>query len=165
MSMHPLYNTWHGILKRCENPHDPEYHLYGGRGITVCDRWHDVRLFVIDIERELGPRPVGMSLDRKDNDGNYELSNVQWADAVQQQHNRDRIRPRPVRSFRDHPEAGTFGRLWREHQSSERTLAETIDELRAKGFTFADLAAEIGASRQAISQWRKRRSVNVVFTD
>ena len=54
--------------------------LQGGRGIQVCDRWHDVRLFIEDIERIPGRRPAGMILDRgPDNDGNYEAGNVRWA--------------------------------------------------------------------------------------
>jgi hypothetical protein len=84
-----LYDTWKNMIHRCENPKNKQYGSYGGRGIRVCDRWHDVRLFIEDIERDLGPRPDGMSIDRyPDNDGNYEPGNVRWATRTEQQRNR-----------------------------------------------------------------------------
>lgn len=82
------------MLHRCENPSNKRYAKYGGRGIKVCDRWHDVRLFLGDIERDLGPRPKGMTLDRIDNDGNYEPGNVQWASDAQQRRNQGKRRAR-----------------------------------------------------------------------
>ena len=48
-SRHPLYGTWYAMMRRCENPQDGGYKDYGGRGIKVCDRWHDVALFIADI--------------------------------------------------------------------------------------------------------------------
>ena len=76
------------MLNRCENPDSANYPGYGGRGIAVCDRWHDLRLFIQDIEQALGPRPQGRSLDRwPDNDGNYEPGNVRWATGSEQWHN------------------------------------------------------------------------------
>jgi hypothetical protein len=89
MSKHPLYRTWRDMINRCENLADPAYRNYGGRGIAVCEAWHDVRVFVADIERQLGPRPDGMTLDRIDNEaGNYEPGKVRWATAQQQASNR-----------------------------------------------------------------------------
>jgi hypothetical protein len=79
-----IYNSWKSMLNRCENKNDPAYRNYGARGITVCDRWHDTSLFVEDM----GPRPEGTSIDRIDNDGNYEMSNCRWADNYQQNSNR-----------------------------------------------------------------------------
>ena len=55
MSGHPLYATWRAMLNRCENPQHQACKQQGGRGIQVCDRWHDVRLFIEDIERIPGP--------------------------------------------------------------------------------------------------------------
>jgi hypothetical protein len=69
-SCHPLYDTWKKMMSRCHNSRHHNYHRYGGRQpypITVCPRWHDVRAFVEDIERLLGPRPEGCTLDRKRN--------------------------------------------------------------------------------------------------
>lgn len=84
LSSHPLYKTWHGMLRRCENPKDRKYPLYGGRGISVCPRWHDVAAFIEDV----GPRPEGMSLDRIRNGLGYKPSNVRWATKLEQRHNR-----------------------------------------------------------------------------
>lgn len=89
---HPLYKTWEGMIGRTSRPGDAEYKNYGGRGITVCDRWRDPREFIADIERLLGPRPAGRTLDRIDNDGSYEPGNVRWATRKQQRENQ---RPTP----------------------------------------------------------------------
>lgn len=85
---HPIYTTWKTMKSRCYNVNSPKYKDYGGRGITVCDRWmKDFRLFLEDV----GERPEGTSLDRIDVDGNYEPTNVRWADNSTQMFNtRDR---------------------------------------------------------------------------
>ena len=72
-SKHLLYSTWNGIMDRCNDPNHPSYHNYGGRGITVCERWRDPWLFAEDIYREIGPRPEG-----KDKKGRvlYELNRI-----------------------------------------------------------------------------------------
>jgi hypothetical protein len=97
------------MLYRCEYPHYRKYSDYGGRGITVCERWHDVRLFIEDIERLLGPRPARHSLDRIDNDGNYEPGNVRWATVIEQNNNR-RIYTGPKISL---PDRSTAEENWR----------------------------------------------------
>lgn len=79
-----IYATWHGMLSRCYNLKDPSYPRYGGRGIKVCERWHDLLLFVAD----LGERPAGLTLGRIDNDGDYAPGNVRWESLTQQANNR-----------------------------------------------------------------------------
>ena len=88
MRHHPLYATWKSMLERCENPAQKAFHRYGGRGISVCERWHDVRLFIADVEREIGPRPDGWTFDRTDNDGDYRPGNIRWATRAMQSNNR-----------------------------------------------------------------------------
>ena len=73
------------MLTRCTNVNDEHYELWGGRGIKVCDRW---RTSFKNFYADMGDRPEGLSLDRIDNDGDYEPSNCRWATQKQQQNNR-----------------------------------------------------------------------------
>lgn len=82
---HPLYRMWCGMRKRCTDSGDDSYQNYGGRGISVCDRWGDFWNFVDDM----GGRPsLHHSLDRINGDGNYEPANVRWATPKEQSRNR-----------------------------------------------------------------------------
>lgn len=85
---HPLYATWHNMIRRCHDLEHLSYPNYGQRGITVCREWrNDFWVFVAAV----GSRPDGHTLDRIDNDGNYEPGNVRWATASEQRANQ---RPR-----------------------------------------------------------------------
>ena len=85
MSYHPLYCIWYSMVRRCDNSKDNGYKYYGGRGITVCDRWHDLKSFINDMEDSYKP---GLSIERVDNNGNYELSNCKWATMKEQANNK-----------------------------------------------------------------------------
>ena len=95
-----IYDIWASAKQRCFNPKNKRFADYGGRGITMCDRWkNDVRAFIEDM----GPRPPGTTLERKDNDGNYESSNCVWATRLEQAGNQ-RLRT-------SYPDRGSDGRF------------------------------------------------------
>lgn len=82
-----LYKIWQGIKRRCYNVHDSRYHRYGGRGITVCDEWKDD--FSVFYEWAIANGYSDeLTIDRKNNDGNYTPDNCKWADAKEQCNNR-----------------------------------------------------------------------------
>ncbi|MFJ4469497.1 hypothetical protein ACIP2X_18665 [Streptomyces sp. NPDC089424] len=95
-----LYTTWARMIQRCTNPDHPRWADYGGRGITVCERWRDFSNFLADM----GECPPGLTLDRIDNDGGYEPGNCRWADYSTQNLNR---RPHDHKHGRD-PETGRY---------------------------------------------------------
>jgi hypothetical protein len=78
------YNSWKGMMTRCFSERAINYDWYGGRGITVCERWQDYDDFYADM----GPRPDGHTLDRIDSDGHYEPRNCRWASTRVQTTNR-----------------------------------------------------------------------------
>jgi hypothetical protein len=82
-----IYRIWCRMLQRCYNPNYTGYSNWGGRGICVCERWHDFLNFLADM----GEPPPGKSIDRKNNDGDYEPGNCRWATHSEQNRNQ---RPR-----------------------------------------------------------------------
>lgn len=88
MSYHPLFGTWTNIKTRTTNPKNRQWPSYGGRGIKLHEAWmNDVEAFILWVETNLGPRPDGMTLDRKDNDGHYEPGNLKWSTTREQNTN------------------------------------------------------------------------------
>ncbi|MFJ5151393.1 hypothetical protein ACIQCF_07355 [Streptomyces sp. NPDC088353] len=121
------YRIWQGMKWRCLNPNYKPYPNYGGRGITVCDRWRDsFEAFLADV----GPRPSpNHTLDRIDNDGNYEPGNVAWRTYKEQaQNKRPQLRstcvkghPRTPENVRIRPDGGRACRVCdKERQQAKR---------------------------------------------
>lgn len=86
----PTFRSWQRMMNRCFNPRASQFKYYGGRGVTVCERWKQFKLFLIDM----GERPSGHSIDRfPDVNGNYEPGNCRWASVENQQRNKRSVVP------------------------------------------------------------------------
>lgn len=84
------YTSWKEMKRRCYNTRNSEYHNYGGRGITVCQRWLDA---FVNFFEDMGPKPFAeATIDRKDGNGNYEKENCRWATKLEQGQNTSKAR-------------------------------------------------------------------------
>lgn len=84
----PTYKTWDGMIQRCTNPNHEAYERYGGRGITVCDKWLSFDGFLADM----GERPSRTTIDRIDNELGYAPGNCRWASSTIQGRNRRHVK-------------------------------------------------------------------------
>ena len=80
-----IHQVWGAMIQRCGNPKNKDYGLYGGRGIFVCDQW---RNSFESFASDMGPRPKGGMIERRNNEGPYSPGNCYWASAIQQGRNR-----------------------------------------------------------------------------
>ena len=81
---HRLYSIWKSMRTRCNNPNSSRYKDYGGRGIKICDRWDSFLSFVEDMYPSF---KEGLTLDRKENDGDYTPDNCKWSTEIEQHNN------------------------------------------------------------------------------
>lgn len=122
-----IYLIWQAMLARCYNPKNKYYKNYGGRGVRVCERWHIFENFYADM----GDPPEGMTLDRKDNDGDYCKENCHWATREEQMNN-------------------MRNNVWYEYQGENKTLTQWARHLDMKVITLW--------SRLNVSRWSIERA-------
>lgn len=115
----PTYNTWQDMIDRCSDANDQAWGNYGGRGIRVCERWLTFANFLADM----GERAPGMTIDRIDNDGNYEPGNCRWTTRVEQNRNTRAVKLSPEAAREIRASVGkTAAQLAREHNVSKAAI-------------------------------------------
>ena len=97
LTTHRLYQTWTGMMARCYNINTNNYINYGGSGIRVCERWHNVANFIEDMFPSF---IEGFTLDRINVEGNYEMENCRWTDKSTQTQNTRKIRSTNTSGYR-----------------------------------------------------------------
>lgn len=114
----PTYRTWDHVVQRCTNPESDNYKHYGGRGITICDRWLVFENFLADM----GDRPEGKSINRIRNNEGYEKNNCHWATQAEQMNN-----TRSTRIVQYQGKEYTLNQLSTDHGIKPKTLRRRID--------------------------------------
>jgi len=168
LSKHTLYRTWNGMVQRCTIEHNKDYASYGGRGITVCDRWLDVENFIIDM----GEKPQRATLDRIDNNKGYHPNNCRWATPLAQGNNKRNNREVVVDGIRfktlaaaaryfKMPESTLRNRLFNEsakNATARPVVSKNIKHDVGDGrfLTRNEIAAEVGVTAGAIKHRLKK---------
>lgn len=164
LSKHPLYRTWNGMVQRCAFEHSKDYPYYGGRGVTVCERWLDVSNFIEDM----GEKPENSTLDRIDNTKGYSPDNCRWATPLAQGNNKRNNREIKVGGMKfntlaaaaryfDMPESTLRNRLFKESADSAvaRPVASKLvrhDVGDGRKLTLEEIAKEAGVRAEQVSQ-------------
>ncbi len=118
------WTTWNGMIQRCYNPRHKEFHNYGARGISICERWrYDFAAFLADM----GEKPPDKTIDRIDNNGNYEPGNCRWAT------DREQTRNKRVNVFYTHDGASLVIADWAVRLGVKKV---TIRTRMRRGWTF-----------------------------
>lgn len=160
----PTYRAWMALRNRCMNPNNKSYADYGGRGIRVCERWDDFNNFLEDM----GERPDGMSIDRKDNNGNYEPGNCRWATKKEQANNkRSNVaimynnQSMTISEWADVVgiDAQVIGLRLRRGWSIERSLTTSESDSRASLSRFL----EYGGECLTVTQWANKMNIDAKF--
>lgn len=128
MSRSRTYKSWQCMKDRCLNPKSEKWDRYGGRGIRVCKRWLKFENFLADM----GERPEGTTLDRKNNNGNYGPGNCRWAKEIVQQRNKSNVK-------------------------LDAIAAARIRQLLREGATTKWVATNFGVSQSTVSDIRRGR--------
>lgn len=113
------YVIWMNMRQRCLNPNHPHYKDYGGRGIAVCPQWDRFSQFLADM----GERPLGMTLERENNDGPYSPDNCRWANRTEQANNR-----RGNRLLAMNGEVKTLNQWARQYRLHHATIQDRLDK-------------------------------------
>lgn len=165
------HSSWCSMRERCNNPNHPSYQRYGGRGISVCDRWDSFLLFLEDM----GERPSkDHSIDRINPDGDYEPSNCRWADSKTQGNNRCNNRHIVVNGVvMSHKDAAqelgvSYGTLRKQSADSNFSLEKFLSRkrrgvvtyrhvtearnLHLSGVSPKEIAVQIGLSKSKVDQ-------------
>lgn len=156
------WDAWSSMVQRCTNPNNKRYYSHGGRGITICDRW--IKSFE-NFLSDMGRAPSkGHSLERKDNDGNYEPSNCKWATKIEQANNKRtniRIhfngRTQTLKQWCDElslPYLRVKARIHRGY-SPEVAFSDT-----PKGIRIDSILLELDGRTQTITQWSKELGIS-----
>ncbi len=125
MTKTTIYVTWQNMKRRCLDPKFPGYDGWGGRGITVCERWLDFTNFY----KDMGEKPKGLTLERIDNDGNYEPSNCRWATPHEQLMNQ-RLRKdnsSGYRGIQKHSDGGWMLRINNKYHGHYKTVDAALE--------------------------------------
>jgi hypothetical protein len=119
----PEYNIWCAMRQRCLNPNNDSYEDYGGRGISICEEWDEYANFLKDMGRRPSPN---LTLERIDNDGNYEPGNCKWATYEEQNHNKRKQKVRKDSVLND-AKVYVIKELYKTGNISQRELANMFN--------------------------------------